>query len=135
MVLLISRYSENFESFTLWNKWCQWWTSFALISLVMLTSGILGSETEAEYLHLPYHTRVQWLSSGHISLWCFGFRLRLKFFSMRRIIFIHCFWTQMALEISFCGRLMFLNEFNLKLQGKTVLSCETYAAVKLFKDN
>lgn len=41
----------------------------------------------------------------------------------------------MVLEIvAFVADLiMFLNEFNLKLQGKTVLSYETYAAVKVIQ--
>ncbi|XP_023724818.1 general transcription factor II-I repeat domain-containing protein 2 [Cryptotermes secundus] len=92
------------------------------------------SEVEAEYPDLPYHTAVRWLSSG---------KVLLRFFELREIeIFLNekkrpqplLSNTEWLWKLAFAADIMgFLNGFNLKLQGKTVLICETYTAVKSFR--
>lgn len=49
------------------------------MNLVMLTSGILRSEAEAEYPHLPYHTTVEGLAMTMFHCDVLSLRLRLKF--------------------------------------------------------
>lgn len=63
----------------LWNQRCQWWNSFTLMNLVMLTSGILRSDAEAECPHLPYHTTVQGLAMAMFHCDVLSSRLKLKF--------------------------------------------------------
>ena len=49
------------------------------MNLVLLTSGILRSEAEAEYPHLPYHTTVDGLAMTMFHCDVLSLRLRLKF--------------------------------------------------------
>lgn len=56
-------------------------------------------------------------------------RLRLKYFWVRTSLKREWHW-KLALAAAL---IMFLNEFNLKLEGKTVLICEAYSVGELFQ--
>ena len=92
-------------------------------------------EIEAEYPDLPYHTAVRWISTG---------KVLLRFFELREIIEIflnekNCPQPLLSnnewlWKLAFATDIMgYLNEFNTKLQGKTVVICETYSIVRSYR--
>lgn len=92
-------------------------------------------EIEAEYPDLPYHTEIRWLSNG---------KVLSRFFELRNVIEIFLNeknYVQPLLsnnewlwKLAFATDIVgYLNEFNLKLQGNTVLICEMYSIVKSYR--
>ncbi|XP_033606233.1 general transcription factor II-I repeat domain-containing protein 2 isoform X2 [Cryptotermes secundus] len=93
------------------------------------------SEVEAEYPDLPYHTAVRWLSSRKVLLRFFELRAEIEIFLNEKKrpqpLLSNTEWLcKLASAADMMG---FHNGFNLKLRGKTVLICEIYTAVKLFR--
>ena len=94
------------------------------------------SEMEAEYPDLPYHTAVRWLSSGKVLLRFFEPREEIEIFLNEKNrpepLLSNTEWLwKLAFAADIIG---FLNAFNLKLQGKTVLVCATYKVISTTTD-
>lgn len=94
------------------------------------------SELESEYSDLQYHTAVRWLSSGKVLLRFFELKFEIEIFLKNKnhpqplLADIEWLW-KLAF---FADLLKFFNEFNLQLQGQTALICNTYTAVKAFRN-
>lgn len=93
------------------------------------------SELEADYSDLPYHTEVRWLSKGKVLLRFFELRDVIEIFlneknSPQPLLSDNEWLWKLAFTTDI---LLYLNEFNLKLQGKSVLICDTYSIVKSFR--
>ena len=77
---------------------------------------------------------VGWISSSSkVLLWCFELRAKTKMFlnEKNHLQPLRMNWLW---KLDFAADLiMVLNEFNLRVQGKTVLICETYTAIKWFR--
>jgi len=92
-------------------------------------------EIEAEYPDLPYHTAVRWLSNGKVLLRFFELREPIEIFlnhnNYPQTLFTDDEWLwKLAFAADIVG---YLNELNLKLQGKTVLICDTYSIIKSYR--
>jgi len=92
-------------------------------------------EIETEYPDIPYFTAVRWLSRG---------KVLSRFFELRNEIEIFLIDKNRPLPLltdsEWVWKLAFLvditkymNDFNLKLQGKDVLICDVYTLVKAFR--
>ncbi|KAI5150109.1 hypothetical protein ENBRE01_1306 [Enteropsectra breve] len=88
-------------------------------------------EIDAEYPDLPYHTAVRWLSKGKVLKRFFELRAEIDIFlkeknnSQPLLSDNEWIW-----KLAFTADILsYLNEFNLKLQGKTVLISEIYSVV------
>ncbi|KAL4083148.1 hypothetical protein QTP88_028478 [Uroleucon formosanum] len=92
-------------------------------------------EIETEYPDIPYFTAVRWLSRG---------KVLSRFFELRNEIEIFLIDKNRPLPLltdsEWVWKLAFLvditkymNDFNLKLQGKDVLICDVYTLIKAFR--
>lgn len=92
-------------------------------------------EIEAEYPDLPYHTEIRWLSKGKVLSRFFELRNVIEIFLNEKnyvqpLLSNHEWLWKLAFSTDIVG---YLNEFNLKLQGNTVLICEMYSIVKSYR--
>ena len=89
----------------------------------------------ATHTDLPYHTSVRWLSCGKVLSRFFELRREIEIFFNENnhpeplLTNVEWLW-----KLAFCVDLMtHLNDFNLRLQGKTSLLCNMYTEVKAFR--
>ena len=89
----------------------------------------------ATHTDLPYHTSVRWFSCGKVLSRFFELRREIKIFLNENnhpeplLTNVEWLW-----KLAFCVDLMtHLNDFNLRLQGKTSLLCNMYTEVKAFR--
>ena len=92
-------------------------------------------EMNAEFLDLPYHTSVRWLGCGKVFSRFFDLRTEIELFlNEKNFPFVLLKNSKWIWKLAFFADLtMHLNDFNLRIQGKSLLISDFYSKVKAFR--